>query len=136
MQKATLLADVVVKEFCPSELVLFNFLTDFLLKSTALQVSQVRTEGLRVLLDLIVTLLEAADELSKIGNRHLEILPIVALVICQAVRLKSLLKRFRDSPGAVLAHKRVDLRASAVTVHIREIGRHHIVDDSGTEIAR
>ena len=86
-------------------------------------------------MDLIIALLKAHYELTQLGHRHFEVLPIVTLVICQAICLESLFKRTWYIPGAALADKRLNLGASAVTMDIRKIRRHHVVDDTNAKVA-
>ena len=136
LEESAVLRDIGVKQLCLLELSLFNLLAVSLLKATCLQIYQVRLKGLLIVLNLIVALLESLNQVAKVGHGHLEVLAVVTLVVRQIVNLVGLLQKDWHFPGAVVTDEVLHHGASAVPMHIGQVGWHHLVYNSHAEVSR
>jgi hypothetical protein len=100
---------------------LFNLFTVGLFEATRLQIYQVRLEALLLFLNLIITLLESLNQVSKFGYGHFEAMAVIALVVRQVVNFVRLLQEVWNFPRAVVTDKVLDHGASTVSVNIRQI---------------
>ena len=88
-----------------------------------------------ITLDLVVTSLEALNQVVEFGNGYLEVLAFVALIVGQIVNLIWFLEKLGHLQLLVVADEVVRVSTSPVSVHIRKVSRHHSINDSHSEVS-
>ena len=69
-------------------------------------------------LDLFIAVFETFDKVIKLRDGHLEILPVITLIVCQVVNIKRFIELFLNGPIAIVTSKILNLGASPISVHI------------------
>ena len=114
---------------------MFDLFSDGLFETTSIQIYDIFLKLLLFSLNLLVTELEACNQLVKVGDGHFEVLTFVAFVVSQVIDLIRLLKNRRDFPSTVIACELLDQSASSVSMHARKICRHHVINHADSKVA-
>lgn len=84
----------------------------------------------------VVVLLELENQLVQLRNLEFKALVVVALVVGEVVDYLGAFHQLGYLPNLVIAHKVLHIRILAVSIDFRQIGWHHVIDDTGAEVAR
>ncbi len=82
-----MLRDITVKQLSLGCLGLFNLFASLFFEASTLKGSHVVVPFRLLSLYLIITALETFDKVVKLRDGHLEILPIITLIVCQVVNI-------------------------------------------------